>query len=68
MTLNLSESGSRLAAVDTGTTLVGGPPALIQQMYATIPGSEPGTGHYNGYYTYREHVVHGYTHALTSSL
>lgn len=65
MTLNLSASGSRLAAVDTGTTLVGGPPQLIQQMYATIPGSEPGTGHYNGYYTYREHLGHWHTHALT---
>ena len=41
------------AAVDTGTTLVGGPASMIAQLYQTIPGSEPGTGDYDGYYTYR---------------
>lgn len=40
------------AAIDTGTTLVGGPPDIIAQLYATIPGSAPGTGDYAGYYTY----------------
>jgi len=39
-------------AIDTGTTLVGGPSDQIAQLYATIPGSAVGTGNYDGYYTY----------------
>ncbi|KAH9167398.1 acid protease [Lactarius sanguifluus] len=45
-------SSSSLAAIDTGTTLVGGPAAQISALYAQIPGSAPGTGNYDGYYTY----------------
>ncbi|KAI0070897.1 acid protease [Panus rudis PR-1116 ss-1] len=45
-------SGSSFAAIDTGTTLVGGPASVISALYATIPGSEPATGDYQGYYTY----------------
>jgi cathepsin D len=40
------------SAIDTGTTLVGGPTSAIQAIYAQIPGSAPGTGNYEGYYTY----------------
>lgn len=40
------------SAIDTGTTLVGGPPAIISQIFAQIPGSQPGTGNLQGYYTY----------------
>jgi len=40
------------AAIDTGTTLVGGPAAVIAKMYAQIPGSAPGSGNLAGYYTY----------------
>jgi len=42
----------QLAAIDTGTTLIGGPSDVIQSIFADIPGSEPGTGDYEGYYTY----------------
>lgn len=42
------------SAIDTGTTLVGGPTAAIQSIFAQIPGSAPGTGSYEGYYTYRK--------------
>lgn len=42
------------SAIDTGTTLVGGPTAAIQALYAQIPGSAPGTGNYEGYFTYRK--------------
>jgi len=41
-----------LAAIDTGTTLVGGPAAAVAEIYANIPGSEAGTGDMEGYYTY----------------
>ncbi|KAJ7224261.1 aspartic peptidase domain-containing protein [Mycena pura] len=36
------------AAIDTGTTLVGGPENQIAAIYAQIPNSEPGTGNYEG--------------------
>ncbi len=52
-TLSLSENSQSFAAIDTGTTLVGGPDSLVQQLYSAIPGSAPGTGNYEGYYTYR---------------
>ena len=51
-----SGSGS-YAAIDTGTTLVGGPPAIIDAIYAQIPGSQALTGDNEGYYTYRELLV-----------
>ncbi|KAJ7252761.1 acid protease [Mycena haematopus] len=40
------------AAIDTGTTLVGGPPDQIASIFAQIPDSQPGTGNYEGYYLY----------------
>ncbi|KAJ6591613.1 aspartic peptidase domain-containing protein [Mycena vulgaris] len=40
------------AAIDTGTTLVGGPADQIANIYAQIPGSQAGTGNYDGYYLY----------------
>jgi len=40
------------SAIDTGTTLVGGPADLIAAIYEQIPGSAPGTGDLEGYYTY----------------
>ena len=49
----VTSGDSALAAIDTGTTLVGGPAALIARIFAAIPGSAPGTGNYANYYTYR---------------
>lgn len=43
---------SSYSAIDTGTTLIGGPPAVIEAIFADIPGSAPGSGDYEGYYTY----------------
>ncbi|KAG1804638.1 acid protease [Suillus subaureus] len=40
------------AIIDTGTTLVAGPAAGIAAIYAQIPGSQPGTGSWEGFYTY----------------
>lgn len=48
----LPSGSSSQAAIDTGTTLVGGPSAQISELFAQIPGSAPGTGNYEGYYTY----------------
>ncbi|KAH9039286.1 acid protease [Lactarius pseudohatsudake] len=52
VTIPSGSGSSSLAAIDTGTTLVGGPAAQISELYAQIPGSAPGTGNYEGYYTY----------------
>lgn len=45
-------SGTTNAAIDTGTTLVGGPTASIEAIFAQIPNSQPGTGDLEGYYLY----------------
>lgn len=41
-----------LAAIDTGTTLIGGPPDIVAQIYAQIPNSQRGTGNLARYWIY----------------
>jgi len=43
---------SSYSAIDTGTTLIGGPSSVVQEIFAAIPGSKPASGNYEGYYTY----------------
>lgn len=43
-----------LAAIDTGTTLIGGPTDAVQAVYAQIPNSQPLTGSMEGFYQFRE--------------
>ncbi|KAF8504113.1 aspartic peptidase domain-containing protein [Gautieria morchelliformis] len=45
-------SQSQLAAIDTGTTLIGGPTAAVAALYTNIPGAQQGTGSLQGYYTF----------------
>ncbi|KAN0103783.1 acid protease [Russula decolorans] len=45
-------------AIDTGTTLIGGPAAQVASVYAQIPNSVAGTGNYEGYYLYG-HILSG---------
>ena len=40
------------AAIDTGTTLIGGPQDIVQRLYAAIPGSRVASGH-AGFYEFR---------------
>jgi len=42
-----------LAAIDTGTTLIGGPSAAVSAVYAQIPGSQPLSGNLAGFYGFR---------------
>jgi cathepsin D len=42
------------SAIDTGTTLIGGPQDVIAAIYANIPDSSPATGDFEGYYSYRK--------------
>ncbi|TFY55761.1 hypothetical protein EVG20_g9201 [Dentipellis fragilis] len=50
--ITLPSGSSSYAAIDTGTTLIGGPPNQIQEIFAQISNSAPGTGNFEGYYTY----------------
>lgn len=43
---------SNQVAVDTGTTLIGGPADVVSAIYAAIPGSRKMTGNYANYYEY----------------
>jgi cathepsin D len=51
--VDVGSGKSAYAAIDTGTTLIGGPSTEIAQMYAQIPGATAATGNYQGYYEYR---------------
>ncbi|KAG8994607.1 hypothetical protein FRB93_001522 [Tulasnella sp. JGI-2019a] len=48
----LSSSGTVLAAIDTGTTLVGGPLSAMTAIYSQIPNSQPAGSNYPGYWAY----------------
>ncbi|EGN95223.1 hypothetical protein SERLA73DRAFT_187569 [Serpula lacrymans var. lacrymans S7.3] len=50
--VSIPTGSASYSAIDTGTTLVGGPSSAIQSIFAQIPGSAPGTGSWQGYYTY----------------
>ncbi|KIK81195.1 hypothetical protein PAXRUDRAFT_199653 [Paxillus rubicundulus Ve08.2h10] len=50
--ISIPTGSASYSAIDTGTTLIGGPSNVIQVIYAQIPGSQPGTGNWEGYYTY----------------
>ena len=55
--VNLTSGSASYAAIDTGTTLVGGPNDAIAALYAQIPGSQALSGDNAGYYTYRTSAV-----------
>ncbi|BEI84073.1 hypothetical protein CcaverHIS002_0406770 [Cutaneotrichosporon cavernicola] len=44
--------GNAMVAIDTGTTLIGGPPDVVAAVYAAIPGSRAMTGNFANYYEY----------------
>ena len=43
-----------VAAIDTGTTLIGGPSADVKKIYAAVPGAVALTGQLEGYWGFRE--------------
>ncbi|KAF8322235.1 acid protease [Clavulina sp. PMI_390] len=49
---NTSTAVGGYAAIDTGTSLIGGPTAWMADLYAQIPGASAGTGSLEGYYVY----------------
>jgi hypothetical protein len=45
-------NGATNVAIDTGTTLIGGPESIVTSVYAAINGSRRMTGNYKNYYEY----------------
>ena len=43
-----------LSAIDTGTTLIGGPSDGVQNLYAAIPGSQPVGSQMQGFFAFRK--------------
>ncbi|CAE6470622.1 unnamed protein product [Rhizoctonia solani] len=49
-----SSASSALAAIDTATSLIGGPASVVGNLYAAIPGAQRGQGVLEGFWTFRE--------------
>ena len=52
--VTLGSGKDSYAAIDTGTTLIGGPGDAIAEIYSNIPDSSVLSGNYEGYYSFRE--------------
>lgn len=52
--ISLPSGSASYAVIDTGSTLVAGPASGIAAVYARIPNSSPGTGDWEGFYSYRK--------------
>lgn len=52
--ITLPSGSNAWTAIDTGTTGVGMPSSILQEVFAVIPDSEAGSGSTDGYYLYRE--------------
>ncbi|EIN11518.1 acid protease [Punctularia strigosozonata HHB-11173 SS5] len=50
--VQLSGGNNALSAIDTGTTLIGGPSTDVANFWATVPGSEALTGSNQGFWSY----------------
>ncbi|TFK39433.1 aspartic peptidase A1 [Crucibulum laeve] len=51
-TIPLPSGSDSYAAIDTGTTLIGGPAVYIAMIFSQIPGAIPGEGNFESYYKY----------------
>ncbi|KAJ1304816.1 hypothetical protein OPQ81_005951 [Rhizoctonia solani] len=47
-----SNASNALAAIDTATTLLGGPASIVANLYAAIPGAQRGEGVLEGFWTF----------------
>lgn len=52
--VTISTGNAALSAIDTGTTLIGGPTDGVQNLYAAIPGSQALSGSMEGFFAFRE--------------
>ncbi|GAB1524705.1 hypothetical protein RhiTH_007859 [Rhizoctonia solani] len=49
-----SDTSAALAAIDTATSLIGGPPSAVRKLYAAIPGAKQAEGVLEGFWTLRK--------------
>lgn len=61
-------SSEGLAAIDTGTTLIGAPSTVAQQIWANVPGSVALSGQNQGMYAFRKHLQLAVIHTTHSIL
>jgi cathepsin D len=52
--VQISTGAEALSAIDTGTTLIGGPTDGVQAVYAAIPNSQALSGQMEGFFAYRK--------------
>ena len=46
-----------VAAIDTGTTLIGGPTAAVESIWGAVPGSQALDGNHAGYFAFRTFLL-----------
>jgi cathepsin D len=51
--VSLPSGDSAIAAIDTGTTLIGGPTAAVDAIWGAVSGSQALTGNLTGYFAFR---------------
>ena len=51
--VSLPSGDLAVAAIDTGTTLIGGPTAAVDAVWGAVPGSEALGGNLTGYFAFR---------------
>ena len=52
--VSIPTGSNALAAIDTGTTLIGGPTDSVAAIYAAIPNSNKLSGQMEGFFSFRE--------------
>lgn len=52
--VSLPGGESDLAAIDTGTSLIGAPTAAVNAIWAAVPGSVPLSGEQAGFFAFRK--------------
>lgn len=51
--VQISTGDAALAAIDTGTTLIGGPTDGVKAIWDAVPNSQPLSGQMEGFYAFR---------------
>lgn len=55
--VQVATGSSALSAIDTGTTLIGGPSTDVAAIWAAVPGSQPLLGQMAGFYGFRRSSI-----------
>lgn|SRR6266850_8074671 len=54
-TVNIGNGNS--AAIDTGTTLIGGPTAAVKAIWSAVPGARALSGQFTGFWAFRTYFL-----------